>query len=96
MATDQGGKRGPQSSRPQHEQQGRFRRPERGSDDGPGSDREHDRDSANASNNVAVPPAVPGFGFQFPGMGMFPPGFMLGGAQQPSTTTPQPPTGPAS
>lgn len=33
-------------------------------------------------NNVGVPPAVPGFGFSFPGMPMFPPGFMMGGAQQ--------------
>ncbi|EEP79245.1 conserved hypothetical protein [Uncinocarpus reesii 1704] len=88
MATDQGGKRGPQSSRPPFEQP-RFRRQERGSDDGPGSDRDHDNSSA---NNVAVPPAVPGFGFQLPGMPMFPPGFMMGGAQPASsTTTPQPP-----
>ncbi|EER27483.1 hypothetical protein D8B26_006445 [Coccidioides posadasii str. Silveira] len=90
MATDQGGKRGPQSSRPTHDQN-RFRRPERGMDDGPANDRDRDRDNSNA-NNVAVPPAVPGFGFQFPGMPMFPPGFMLGGAQPSSTTTtPQPP-----
>ncbi|WEW56350.1 hypothetical protein PRK78_001793 [Emydomyces testavorans] len=89
MATDQGGKRGPQSTRPPYEHP-RFRRSERGMDDGPGSDRDHD--SSSASNNVAVPPAVPGFGFQFPGMPMFPPGFMLGGAQPSSTTTtPQPP-----
>ncbi|GMF72872.1 unnamed protein product [Aspergillus oryzae] len=39
-----------------------------------------DRDISNA-NNVGVPPAVPGFGFSFPGMPMFPPGFMMGGAQ---------------
>ncbi|KMU73939.1 hypothetical protein CISG_03917 [Coccidioides immitis RMSCC 3703] len=90
MATDQGGKRGPQSSRPTHDQN-RFRRPERGMDDGPANDRDRDRDNSSA-NNVAVPPAVPGFGFQFPGMPMFPPGFMLGGAQPSSTTTtPQPP-----
>ncbi|KAI2351364.1 hypothetical protein LOY94_003142 [Ophidiomyces ophidiicola] len=81
MATDQGGKRGPQSSRPSFEQ--RLRR-DRQTDDGPGSDRDADRDNANA-NAVAVPPAVPGFGFQFPGMPMFPPGFMMGGAQ-PATT----------
>ncbi|KAI1916840.1 hypothetical protein LOZ58_000770 [Ophidiomyces ophidiicola] len=81
MATDQGGKRGPQSSRPSFEQ--RLRR-DRQTDDGPGSDRDADRDNANA-NAVAVPPAVPGFGFQFPGMPMFPAGFMMGGAQ-PATT----------
>ncbi|KAL1968743.1 hypothetical protein VTN77DRAFT_1569 [Rasamsonia byssochlamydoides] len=98
MATDKGGNRGPQSSRSQHE---RFRRQDRGMDShtggasgmgGPGSNA--DRDSSNA-NNPAVPPAVPGFGFSFPGMPMFPPGFMMGGTQTQagsSNTTPaQPP-----
>lgn len=79
-------------------QQDRFRRPERdgqgsgqgqgqgqgpgpgpgaGAGQGSGPDRE-----APGVNNVGVPPAVPGFGFSFPGMPMFPPGFMMGGAQQ--------------
>ena len=107
MATDQGGKRGPQSSRPGggygHE---RFnRRSERGGGGGPGAaddapssthaDRDHQDSSASNPNasNVGVPPAVPGFGFSLPGMPMFPPGFMLGAGQQnPSTSTaPQPP-----
>ena len=65
-----------------------FRRPERegpgpGGPDGPG-----DRDGPNA--NVGVPPAVPGFGFQFPGMQMFPPGFMMGGAQGGQSQPPPP------
>lgn len=94
MATDQGGKRGPQSSRSQHE---RFRRQERGADshgaggNAGGAASNADRDASNA-NNVGVPPAVPGFGFSFPGMPMFPPGFMMGGAQAgSSTSTSQPP-----
>ncbi|KAB8199313.1 hypothetical protein BDV34DRAFT_207084 [Aspergillus parasiticus] len=81
IATDTGGKRGPISSRTQ---QDRFPRPDR---DGPsarmgpgGHGGQPDRDISNA-NNVGVPPAVPGFGFSFPGMPMFPPGFMMGGAQ---------------
>ncbi|PWY79551.1 hypothetical protein BO70DRAFT_406936 [Aspergillus heteromorphus CBS 117.55] len=80
IATDTGGKRGPVSSRTQ---QDRFRRQDRegppaaGMPMGGGS---ADRDIPSA-NNVGVPPAVPGFGFSFPGMPMFPPGFMMGGAQ---------------
>jgi len=91
MATDQGGKRGPQSSRTQHD---RFRRPDRGADNGNGSSSgsgsNPDRDTANA-NTVGVPPAVPGFGFSFPGIPMFPHGFMLGGAQGGASTQPPPP-----
>lgn len=97
MATDQGGKRGPQSSRPYQE---RFRRNDRGghADDGPpGPNNQADRDRDNSSNpnanTVQVPPAVPGFGFSFPGMPMFPTGFMLPNAQQANTSasgTPQP------
>ena len=94
MATDQGGKRGPQSSRTQHD---RFRRQDRGMDShsggvgGLGGPSNADRELSNA-NNPAVPPAVPGFGFSFPGMPMFPPGFMMGGTQAGSSTTPaQPP-----
>ncbi|PWY86338.1 hypothetical protein BO94DRAFT_585931 [Aspergillus sclerotioniger CBS 115572] len=78
IATDTGGKRGPVSSR---SQQDRFRRPEReGPPTGMGLGGSVERDIPNA-NNVGVPPAVPGFGFSFPGMPMFPPGFMMGGAQ---------------
>ncbi|KAL5355445.1 hypothetical protein BJX96DRAFT_48851 [Aspergillus floccosus] len=94
IATDTGGKRGPISSRTQ---QDRFRRPEREGPPpgmGPGAHGGHggqpDRDASNA-NNVGVPPAVPGFGFSFPGMPMFPPGFMMGGAQAGSNASTQPP-----
>lgn len=91
IATDTGGKRGPVSSR---SQQDRFRRPEReshpqGAASG-GFGGQTDRDASNV-NNVGVPPAVPGFGFTFPGMPMFPPGFMMGGAQANTTTPSQPP-----
>ncbi|KKK16066.1 hypothetical protein P175DRAFT_0436733 [Aspergillus ochraceoroseus IBT 24754] len=91
IATDTGGKRGPISSRAQ---QDRPRRPEReGPPMGMGVGGQPDRDASNM-NNVGVPPAVPGFGFSFPGMPMFPPGFMMGGAQagaSGSTTQPPPP-----
>ncbi|KAF7593166.1 hypothetical protein BBP40_011879 [Aspergillus hancockii] len=95
IATDTGGKRGPISSRTQ---QDRFTRPDR---DGPparmgpgGHGGQPDRDIPN-TNNVGVPPAVPGFGFSFPGMPMFPPGFMMGGAQTgtPSGSAQPPPPG---
>ncbi|OKL57222.1 hypothetical protein UA08_07679 [Talaromyces atroroseus] len=95
MATDQGGKRGPQSSRTQSD---RFRRPERGMDMNNGGGiygggmGGADRDYSNTAN-PAVPPAVPGFGFQLPGMPMFPPGFMLGGAQPGSAPQQPPPPG---
>lgn len=94
IATDTGGKRGPVSSRTQ---QDRVRRPERdgqsqgpgpgpgpapGQAPGPGQGNGPDREAPGV-NNVGVPPAVPGFGFSFPGMPMFPPGFMMGGAQPP-------------
>jgi protein NRD1 len=81
IATDTGGKRGPVSSRTQ---QDRFRRPERDGQPGgmgPGGPGPHEGRDPSAVNNVGVPPAVPGFGFSFPGMHMFPPGFMMGGAQ---------------
>ncbi|KAI9823335.1 MAG: hypothetical protein M1832_002559 [Thelocarpon impressellum] len=55
MATDQGGKTGPRSTRTGGETGGRSRRHER--HDGPGPA----RDSVNA---IGVAPAVPGFGFQ--------------------------------
>jgi protein NRD1 len=92
MATDQGGKRGPQSTRTQPD---RFRRPERGTEShngggGYGGSGGLERD-ASSVNNPAVPPAVPGFGFQFPGMQLFPPGFMMGGAQPGSSAATQPP-----
>ncbi|KAF7168116.1 hypothetical protein CNMCM5623_001230 [Aspergillus felis] len=94
IATDTGGKRGPVSSRTQ---QDRFRRPERDVQPagmGPGGPGPHEGRDPSAVNNVGVPPAVPGFGFSFPGMHMFPPGFMMGGAQAGSSggsTQPPPP-----
>ncbi|KZF20674.1 hypothetical protein L228DRAFT_240443 [Xylona heveae TC161] len=74
MATDQGGKNGPRSSRSLQDNTSRYRRNDRHD----GSDRDSN------PNAIGVPPAVPGFGFQFPsipgGMPMLPPGFMLPGA----------------
>ncbi|KAL3459860.1 hypothetical protein BJX64DRAFT_264252 [Aspergillus heterothallicus] len=80
IATDTGGKRGPVSTRVSND------RPPRRDRDGPpmGGD-------PNSANNVGVPPAVPGFGFSFPGMPMFPPGFMMGGAQGAGAAQPPPP-----
>ncbi|KAF7509140.1 hypothetical protein GJ744_008367 [Endocarpon pusillum] len=89
MATDQGGKHGPQSSRGdnrgsnRNDGRNRFRN---GYDD---RDRDNNqRDAAAAPINnpnpntigvpPSVPPPVPGFGFNFAnGMPMFPPGFMM-------------------
>ncbi len=66
MATDQGGKTGPRSSRGGPEVASRFRRPDRADNEREGT------------NTIGVAPAVPGFGFQFPnGMPMFPPGFVM-------------------
>ncbi|KAL5332711.1 hypothetical protein BJX70DRAFT_106164 [Aspergillus crustosus] len=78
IATDTGGKRGPVSTRVQHD------RPPRRERDGP------PMGDSNSVNNVGVPPPVPGFGFSFPGMPMFPPGFMMGGAQGNATQPPPP------
>ncbi|CAD6590322.1 MAG: hypothetical protein ASARMPREDX12_004254 [Alectoria sarmentosa] len=81
MATDKGGQQGPRSTRdpPSNSnpppQQQRYRQPERNDN----------RDN----NTIGVAPAVPGFGFQFPGMPngfQFPPGFVM-----PGTTPAQPP-----
>ncbi|KAI9796411.1 MAG: hypothetical protein M1833_006183 [Piccolia ochrophora] len=62
MATDQGGRTGPRSSRipgaPETGGGARFRRPDR--HDGPGP-------APESVNAIGVPPAVPGFGFQMPG-----------------------------
>lgn len=78
MATDQGGKTGPRSSRGGPEVGSRFRRSER-----------NDNNEQREVNTIGVAPAVPGFGFQFPnGMPMFPPGFVLPGA---APTQPPPP-----
>ncbi|KAJ5105113.1 hypothetical protein NUU61_002460 [Penicillium alfredii] len=92
IATDTGGKRGPISSRTQPDRFGR--RQDRdgyggGSSGGPGPG-PGDHDMPNM-NNPAVAPAVPAYGFNFPGMPMLPPGFMMGGAQAGSMPTTQPP-----
>ena len=80
MATDKGGQQGPRSTRETQNSSSsgsRLRQPER-------NDRE--------ANTIGVAPAVPGFGFQFPGlpngMPMFPPGFVMPGA---SPAQPPPP-----
>lgn len=82
MQTDKSGSQGPRSSRENGHggghggsggggSGGRYRQPDR---------REQERDNP---NHVAVAPAVPGFGFQFPimpnGVNMFPPGFVMPG-----------------
>lgn len=80
MATDRGGQQGPRSTRDLPASSStpvsRYRQPER-----------TDRDVG----NIGVPPAVPGFGFQFSSMGngmsMFPPGFIIPG----TNTAAQPP-----
>ncbi len=78
MATDKGGQQGPRSTRDPPTSSApvsRYRQPER-------NERE--------TNSIGVSPAVPGFGFQFPGlpngMPLFPPGFVM-----PGTTPAQPP-----
>ncbi|KAJ5191446.1 uncharacterized protein N7498_010431 [Penicillium cinerascens] len=97
IATDTGGKRGPQSSRggPTNEQRfgGGGRRQERDGFGGPpnaNSAPQGDRDMSNM-NNPAVPPAVPAYGFNFASMPMLPPGFMMGGAQAGQMPGSQPP-----
>ncbi|KAI9367270.1 hypothetical protein BJX61DRAFT_529329 [Aspergillus egyptiacus] len=81
IATDTGGKRGPVSTRVSND------RPPRRDRDGPPMG-----DPSNV-NNIGVPPAVPGFGFSFPGMPLFPPGFMMGGAQGSGGVSQPPPPG---
>ncbi|MCJ1268353.1 hypothetical protein MMC22_008241 [Lobaria immixta] len=78
MATDKGGQQGPRSTRDPPSSStpvSRYRQQERS-----------DRDA----NSIGVSPAVPGFGFQFPGlpngMPFIPPGFVM-----PGTTPAQPP-----
>lgn len=79
MATDKGGQQGPRSTRDPPTNTtpvSRYRQPEV----------RNDRDQS----SIGVSPAVPGFGFQFPGMPnglpLFPPGFVM-----PGTTPAQPP-----
>ncbi|KAF7712470.1 Uncharacterized protein PECH_003270 [Penicillium ucsense] len=103
IATDTGGRRGPISSRGGHEQgpprfggggRGRFDRDGHGGGShgshGQGHDQQQDMMGA---QNPGVPPAVPAYGFNFPGMPampFLPPGFMMGNAQQPGSQPPPP------
>ncbi|KAJ5908008.1 hypothetical protein N7495_000690 [Penicillium taxi] len=71
---------------------GGARRQDRGNYDAPaGNPGGRGTPDMNA-NNPSVPPPVPAYGFNFPGMPMLPPGFMMGGAQaaMPSTQAPAP------
>jgi hypothetical protein len=80
MATDQGGKRGPQSSRGGNHGSSRP-------NDRPRFSHDNDRptSSDNTNTNTTTPPQIPGYNFNFanlPGsmqMPMFPPGFMMPG-----------------
>ncbi|KAJ5238707.1 hypothetical protein N7468_003326 [Penicillium chermesinum] len=95
IPTDAGGKRGPVSTRTND----RFpvgggpggRRQERDGFGGSGMPPQNDRPDFGNLNNPAVPPAVPAYGFNFPGMPMLPPGFMMGGTQAGSMPSSQPP-----
>jgi protein NRD1 len=80
MATDQGGKRGPQSSRGGNHGSSRP-------NDRPRFSNDNDRptSSDNTNTNTAAPPQIPGYNFNFanlPGsmqMPIFPPGFVMPG-----------------
>ncbi|KAJ5318544.1 hypothetical protein N7476_004964 [Penicillium atrosanguineum] len=96
IATDTGGKRGPQSSRgpPTTE---RFGGCGGGGGGGGGGDRRHgfgdanapsnERESSNQADNPPVPPPVPAYGFNLASMLVLPPAFTMGG-QAGSTTLP--------
>ena len=82
MATDQGGKRGPQSSRGGNHGSSRPNDRARFNDD---NNRPNSSENSNA--NIAAPPQIPGYNFfaNLPnGMQMptFPPGFMMPGMPQ--------------
>ena len=91
MATDSGGKRGPQSSRENREREQALRQNDNGrsgsySKNNGDYDNRNDNRGSNGTNIGGVPPPVPGFGFNFsgmPNMPMFPPGFLNAGAGQP-------------
>lgn len=94
IPTDAGGKRGPISSRGNDRFPvggGGGRRQERDGFGGSGMPSQNDRPDLSGLNNPAVPPAVPAYGFNFPGMPMLPPGFMMGGAQNGAMPPTQPP-----
>jgi protein NRD1 len=78
IATDQGGKRGPQSSRGVNH--GSNRNDDRFRDDDRTTAHQTDRPGSssnnNATNGATIPPPIPGFGMNFPtlpnGIPMFP------------------------
>ena len=96
MATDSGGKRGPQSTRlngPDHRNNDRGGGYRNNSNDYDRTDSRDRNDPYRSSQQPqqgqnGIPPPVPGFGFNFtgmPNMPMFPPGFLnaaAGGAGQ--------------
>ncbi|KAJ5906291.1 uncharacterized protein N7473_003207 [Penicillium subrubescens] len=102
IATDTGGKRGPISTRGGPEQgppQQRFGGGGRGRSDRDGygghsqGGQGQDQHDMSAAGNPGVPPAVPAYGFNFPGMPampFLPPGYMMGNAQTPSSQPPPP------
>ncbi|KAJ5149039.1 hypothetical protein N7448_000617 [Penicillium atrosanguineum] len=103
IATDTGGKRGPQSSRGGQPTTERFgggggggggggRRQERDGFGGANSAPLNEREYSNQANNPSVPPPVPAYGFNFASMPMLPPGFMMGGqaGQMPGQQPPPP------
>lgn len=101
IATDTGGRRGPISSRGGPEQGptsrygggGRSRFDRDGYGGPPQGGQGQDQHDVSAAPNPAVPPAVPAYGFNFPGMPampFLPPGYMMGNAQQPSSQPPPP------
>lgn len=81
MQTDKGGQQGPRSERADNQ---RFRQPERNNrDNNQNNNNNNDSNQQQSNNNPNAAPAVPGFGFQFPGMPpnfQFPPGFIFPGA----------------
>lgn len=96
IATDTGGKRGPVSTRtgqPERFGGGGGRRQDRDGYGGPHNvgPSHGDRGEASNMNNPAVAPAVPAYGFSFPGMPMLPPGYLMNNAQVGSMPGSQPP-----
>ena len=85
MATDQGGKRGPQSSRGGNHGSSRPNDRPRVNDDN-----QRPTSSDNSNTNTTAPPQVPGYNFNFSNlpnsmqMPIFPPGFMMPGMPQQS------------
>ena len=99
MQTDKGGQQGPRSTRESaqsHHQRYRPLHDRRDHDDrynNRNDDSGNGNGNGNGNNSSSAAPAVPNFGFQFPGMPngfAFPPGFAFPGAM-PSQGQPPPP-----